>query len=299
MHIPVLKDEAVSYLNPESGGNFIDATAGQGGHTIAILKKTGKNSKVLCIDWTPELAKELGERIKKLGFEDRVILVSNNFSKLAEIVREHKFNPVNGILFDLGMSSWHLQESKRGFSFQKDEFLDMRYDPLREKLTAWEIVNNWSKKEIEMVLRKYGDQPFAAKIALYITKQRKVSPINTTYQLKEAVTRAMPKFYGRKKINPATKTFQALRIATNRELDNLKSALLQAVRVLEPEGRLVVISFHSLEDRIVKNFFRERAKNGSLKILTKKPVGPSKKEVEKNPRSRSAKLRAAVRIGKG
>ena len=194
------------------------------------------------------------------------------------------------------MSSWHLEESKKGFSFLRDESLDMRYSVQREDLTAQKIVNYWSQKDIEIILKNYGEERFAKRIASNIIKSRKQKPIITTLQLVEIIKQSVPSWYQHKKIQFATRTFQALRIVVNNELDNLEKALPQILELLEKEGRVVIISFHSLEDRIVKNFFREKKKEGLLKILTKKPISPSQIEVKVNPRSRSAKLRAAIKI---
>lgn len=199
------------------------------------------------------------------------------------------------------MSSRHLEESGRGFSFKKDEPLDMRYHKilnLKSKisnLTAEKIVNNWPEPQIERILREYGEEGFAGRIAKKIVEARKIKPIGTTFQLREIIRKATPGWYQRKKIHPATKIFQALRIAVNDELGNLEKALPQALEILETGGRLAAISFHSLEDRIVKNFFRKKEKENLLKILTKKPVIPSFEETKTNPRARSAKLRTAMK----
>ncbi len=284
MHIPVLQKEVLQYLNPKANENFIDCTIGGAGHTLAILEKTGSEGKVLGIDRDPELLKDIRK-------QKRLILVCDNFSNLKEIVRKNKFTKVHGILFDLGMSSWHLDESGRGFSFQKREPLDMKYNP-QTQLTAEKIVNYWSKFDIEKILKEYGEEKFAYQIAEKIIEERKLRPIKNTLQLVEIIRKAVPKRYLHAKLHPATRTFQALRIAVNDELDNLEKALPQAQELLKAGGRIVVISFHSLEDRIVKNFF----KSESLKVLTKKPVVPSIKEIKINPRSRSAKLRAALKI---
>ena len=220
-----------------------------------------------------------------LSKTNRLILVNDSYTNLKKIVKKYKFGPISGILFDLGMSSWHLEESGRGFTFLKDELLDMRYS-LENDLTAEEIVNNYSQEKIEKILKEYGEERFAKRIAKRIIHHR---PIKSTFQLVEIIKKAIPG--KRTKIHPATRTFQALRIAVNDELNNLEKALLQAVEVLEKGGRIIVISFHSLEDRIVKNFF----KDSNLKVLVKKPVIPSQEEVKTNRRSRSAKLRAAIK----
>jgi 16S rRNA (cytosine1402-N4)-methyltransferase len=193
------------------------------------------------------------------------------------------------------MSSWHLERSKRGFSFKRNELLDMRYNPNLTSLTSYEIVNRWKEEELIRVLREYGEEKFSRRIAKKIVLRRRESPIETTRQLAEVVKNALPRNY-RRKNSSVTRVFQALRIAVNQELENLQEALPQSLEVLERGGRLVVISFHSLEDRIVKKFFNDNQKKGLLKILTKKPIRPSSEETEKNPRSRSAKLRAAEKI---
>jgi len=297
-HIPVLQKEVLGYLNPKPDENFIDCTIGDGGHGLVILEMIKPNGKLLGLDWDRENIQRLKFKIQNSKFKKRLILVNDNFANLKNIVEKLNFERISGILFDLGMSSWHLEESGRGFTFRKDEPLDMRYDIQKNLLTADRIVNTWSEKEIREILKNYGEESFAKRIAEKICEIRKRKPIKTTFQLVGIVKKATPLWYHRKKIHPATKTFQALRIALNDELNNLKKALPQALEILEPEGRLVVISFHSLEDRIVKFFFRENFKKGILKILTKKPIIPSLNEIKINPRSRSAKLRAAIKIKK-
>jgi len=292
MHIPVLQKEVLQYLSPEPNENFIDATISDGGHALSIIDKTQPNGKLLGIDWDKEIIKNLKLKIK--NFEKRIVLVSDNFANLEEIVKHTKFSSVQGILFDLGMSSWHLEESGRGFSFLKNEPLDMRYNSQNSLtgLTAERILNYYSFLEIEKILRTYGEERFAKKIAERIIERRKIKPIESTFQLVEIIKNATPLWYHHRRIHLATKTFQALRIAVNDELNNLERALPQAVEILKLGGRLAVISFHSLEDRIVKNFYRSRT-SMDLKILTKKPVRPAEEEIKINPRARSAKLRAA------
>jgi 16S rRNA (cytosine1402-N4)-methyltransferase len=304
VHRPVLLKEVIEYLDVKRNRNYIDCTIGEGGHAREILKKNGPKGKVLGIEIDPELYKKL----KKEKLE-RLILVNDSFSNLKEIVKRKNFGPTSGILFDLGLSSWHLEKSGRGFSFLKEEPLIMRYDWNRSKsillrsnrlssqeLWAGKIVNEWSEKEIERILKEYGEERFAKRISREIVRARKVKPIKTTFQLVEVIKKSVPSFYQHKRIHFATRTFQALRITVNNELENLKKGLKEALEILEPGGRIVVISFHSLEDRIVKNFFRENSKKGNLKILTKKPIRPKIEEVKINPRSRSARLRAAEKI---
>lgn len=292
LHFPVMKEEVIQLLNPKPGENFVDCTLGEGGHSMAMLERNKPHGKVLGIDSDPEILEKLKLKVKDADFKERLVLVCENFANLGTIIRKYDFKPVSGVLFDLGLSSWHLEESGRGFSFLRNEPLDMRYNP-SNALTAEAIVNFWSLKEIEKILRLYGQERFSRRIAEEIVKSR---PLKTTVDLVMAVERATPSWYHRGRIHFATKTFQALRIAVNSELENLEKALPQALDIMESGGRLVVIAFHSLEDRIVKNFMRNKAKEGSLKILTKKPVRPSREEVAENPRSRSARLRAAVKV---
>lgn len=328
MHIPVLQKEVLQCLNPKPNENFIDCTIGEGGHTLAILEKTAPKGKVLGIEWDPELYNQLREKCLRWHLKQRLILVNDSFTSLKEIVKREKFGPVSGILFDLGMSSWHLEESGRGFSFLKNEPLIMRYDwkktkslllhsnelSTRNDLTAAKIVNGWPESEIERILKEYGQERFAKIIAREIVNSRKLKPIKTTFQLVEIIKKVVPGWYRRQPIHSATRTFQALRIAVNDELNNLEKALPQALDVLKPGvrrdkfllsprspdrelgGRLAIISFHSLEDKIVKNFYRGQSSANKLKVLTKKPVRPSKEEIKINPRSRSAKLRAVIKL---
>jgi 16S rRNA (cytosine1402-N4)-methyltransferase len=293
MHIPVLKEEAIKFLEIKQNDNYIDATCGRGGHLIAILENNGPKGKVMAIDQSPEQIQEC--RLKTKNFGKRIVLVNDNFSNLFEIVKQEKFGLVRGILFDLGLSSWHLEESKRGFSFLRKEPLDMRYDPTGQ-LTAEKIVNYWSRADLIKILEEYGEEKFATAIAESIIAARQKKPLENTWQLVEAIEIALPRFYKRQRIHFATKTFQALRIAVNDELAVLEKALSQSLKILDKEGRLVVISFHSLEDRIVKNFFKKEAGQGNLQILTKKPLTASFLEIKQNPRARSAKLRAALKI---
>lgn len=303
VHVPVLQKEVIQYLDPKPNENFIDCTIGGGGHTLAILEKTAPKGKVLGIDADSEVLKNTKYNIQNTIYKNRVRFVCDNFANLKGIVHKNKFQSVDGILFDLGMSSWHLEISGRGFSFLKNEPLDMRYTTeisnsnsqfLISNLTAEQIVNYWSFQDIEKILREYGEEVFAEKIAHEIIKERSIKPITNTLQLAEIIKKATPTWYHHKKIHPATRTFQTLRIAVNDELNNLKKALPQAVEILKTGGRLLVISFHSLEDRIVKEFCKSQS-SISLKIINKKPITASQEEIKVNPRSRSAKLRAAIK----
>jgi 16S rRNA (cytosine1402-N4)-methyltransferase len=292
IHIPVLKEKVLEYLNPQPNENFIDATINGGGHAFAILEKTGPNGKLLGIEWDEEIFKNLKAKFENTKLKERIIIVNDNFKNLKKIIEKENFQNPNGIIFDLGFSSWHIEKSKRGFSFMKDEILDMRYDK-KSDLRAIDILNKWQERDIEKILREYGEEKYSKKIAKAIVEERRKKPILKTSELSCLVEKIVRK---RGKIHPSTKTFQALRIAVNQELENLKEVLPQAIEVLKSKGRLVIISFHSLEDRIVKNFFKEKAKEGVIEILTKKPIIPSKKEIKENPRSRSAKLRAIKKI---
>ena len=289
MHIPVLKNEVIEYLNPKPNENFIDCTIGAGGHSLAILEKIQPNGKVLGIEIDPEMYANLRE--KKL---ERLILVNDSYKNIKEIVKQNNFAP-NGILFDLGMSSWHIEKSERGFSFMRNEPLDMRYS-METRLTAREIVNKYTKQDIEEILREYGGERFSKRIARDIVSAREAEHIETTEQLKNIIIRAIPARFRHSRIHCATRSFQAIRIAVNDELNNLKSVLEQALDILEPCGRLAIISFHSGEDKIVKNFFREKAKENLIKILVKNVIKADKQEIKANPRSRSARLRAAIKL---
>jgi len=282
MHIPVLRKQVLQYLDPKPNENFIDCTANGGGHATAIFNRIESGGRLLAIEWDKEICQELKSKVAEFSISDfQFLIVNDSYINLKKIVEENNFGPVNGILFDLGMSSKHLEDSGRGFTFQKNEPLDMRYNTDNE-LTAGEIVNGWSYEDIVNILEEYGEERFAKKIARDIIKAR---PLKTTFDLVEAIGGP------HKRIHPATRTFQALRIAVNDELNSLATALPQAEEILAPGGILLVISFHSLEDRIVKNFF----KGSKLKVLTKKPVIGLLDEINDNPRARSAKLRAGIK----
>jgi 16S rRNA (cytosine1402-N4)-methyltransferase len=234
-------------------------------------------------------------RLTTSNYKDRVILVNDSYANVKLIAQKENFKPVSGILLDLGYSSWQLEESKKGFSFMKDEVLDMRYN-LQNTLTAQIIVNEYPEAGLQKILQEYGEEKFALHIARKITKQRQIKRINSTFELLRIIEAAIPAKFRHSRLHYATRTFQALRIAVNDELQNLAKFLPDAILTLAPEGRLVIISFHSLEDRIVKNYFKEKSKEGIIKILTPKPVSPTQEEILVNPRSRSAKLRAIIKI---
>ncbi len=295
MHIPVLKREVLEILDPKPNQNFVDATFGEGGHAISILEKIAPNGKLLALEVDPELFKK-GKKLEK-KFLGRLILRNENFANLKNVVEKENFKEILGILFDLGISSWHLEESGRGFTFKRNEPLIMRYDKDTTKLTAIDVLNKFPEREIEKILKEFGQEKFAREIAREIARERKKEKILTTFQLVEIVKKALPiSEIKKRKIHFATKVFLALRIFVNRELENLKEGLEQALEVVSKGGKILVISFHSLEDKIVKNFFKEKEKEKIVKILTKKPIVPSNLEILKNKRSRSAKLRAAIKL---
>lgn len=284
------------------GGRYIDGTVGGGGHARRILVASAPDGELLGLDADPMAVALAGEQLSE--FAGRVTVVQGDFADLEEIAVEHGFCPVEGILLDLGLSSLQLEAAGRGFSFQLDGPLDMRFDSSRTT-TAADLVNDLSLEELASILFRYGEEPQARRIARAIVAER---PINTTGELAALVSASVGR---RRRIHPATQTFQALRIAVNEELECLAEVLPQALRLLGPGGRLAIISFHSLEDRLVKQFFRREARNclcppeipvcvcdhrATLGIVTKKPIRPSAEEVAANPRSRSAKLRIAYRL---
>lgn len=292
MHLSVLQEELLDYLQPQANENFVDGTVDGGGDALAILQKTRPKGQVLGIDWTPEVVEKLRMKIRGTAEEPRLRLINDNFVHLKKIIQEENFQNIAGVVLDLGLSSWHLETLPRGFSFRQKGELDMRYHP-GEKLTAKEIINYWPEEEIERILKDYGEERFHRRLAEEIIRARKVRLIEKVPELVALIEKVIPR---RGKIHPATKTFQALRIAVNRELENLEKVLPQALDILKPGGKLALITFQSLEDRIVKQFFRSVQDQGQGVILTKKPVTPSSLEKKKNPRSRSAKLRVIQKI---
>jgi 16S rRNA (cytosine1402-N4)-methyltransferase len=284
MHIPVLLKEITENVKPNE--NYIDCTLNGGGHTKEILKRNGPDGKVLGI----EIDKEIFDKIEK---QERLIAVNDSYINLKKIVEENKFENIKGVLFDIGMSSYHVDSAKRGFSFQKDEPLIMSYT---SEYSAEGLLNEWKEEDIERILEEYGEEKFAKKIAKKIVERRKGEKIRSTLQLVDIIKEATPGWYHHGKTHFATRTFQALRIAVNDELNNFRSTLPQALEVLDKGGRLMAISFHSLEDRIIKEFLKEKEKSGEIKIITEKPIVPGEEEIKANPRSRSSKLRIGIKI---
>ena len=287
-HIPVLLEETMEALAVRSGGRYIDCTLGAGGHALAILEHSSPGGQLLGIDADPEAIAIARARLE--AYKSSALLINQNFANLKDTCIKYGFFPVHGILFDLGLSSLQLEGSGRGFSFQRDEPLDMRLSPSQE-VNAADILNTTPELELARLIRTLGEEGKSRRIAHYIVRER---PLKTTLQLVGTIERAVGGRRGR--IHPATRTFQALRIAVNQELEHLSSALKQALDLLGLGGRLVVISYHSLDDRMVKRFMQEEARKASLKLIYKKVVTPSRAEVHFNPRSRSAKLRVAERI---
>ncbi len=305
-HTPVLFRETIEALRPRDGAVYVDCTVGGGGHSAALLEAAGPGAHLLGLDADPDDLAVARERLTVFGGQVR--LVNANFRQLADVAEGEGFVPADGVLFDLGMSSIQLDRSSRGFSFQRDAPLDMRFDP-RQPTTAADIVNDAEEAELKRMLFEYGNERNASRVARAIVKRRETRRIETTRELSDVVVSVLgPRREG---IHSATKTFQALRIAVNEELESLREALPQALRILSTGGRLAVISFHSLEDRIVKEFMRYEAstcicppglpvcvcgKQATLRLVQRKPIMPGSEETRLNPRARSAKLRVAEKI---
>lgn len=294
-----MTEEVLLFLNCRPGGLYVDGTLGMGGHASAILKGIEPDGMLVGIDQDEE---SLGlAQLHLAAFGKRAILVHDNFRNLVHVLNELQISAIDGLLLDLGLSSYLLEKSGRGFSFKSDEYLDMRMDK-RSHLTAREIVNRFPQARLEQIIKDYGEESWARRIAQAIIRQREKGPLDTAAQLASVICFAIPRKFHSTNIHPATRSFQALRIAVNEELESLGSTLADAVKVLKPGGRICVISFHSLEDRIVKNKFLEMEKIGPegeqplLRRVTRKPVTASPDECAANPRARSAKLRAAERL---
>lgn len=301
-HIPVMASEVLAILRPQKGGTYVDCTLGGGGHTKKILEVLGANGRVIGIDQDDEA---IEESLKKFHGNENVTVLKGNFGNFETILRNENIDRVDGCLFDLGVSSHQLDIAQRGFSFRNDGRLDMRMDTNSE-LTAFDLVNSLSAKELTTIFRDYGEERWAGRIARNIERKRSVKPLETTFDLKNCIEECVPSY--KSHIHPATRVFMALRIAVNRELQVLEQGLKSAVNMLGDKGRIVVISYHSIEDRIVKRTFREMSQTekdpiyGSEVIvkgrkyllnLTKKALTPSLGEIRENPRARSAKIRAA------
>jgi len=286
-HIPVLVDEVIENLKCLKGGIYVDSTLGEGGHAQRILEAILPGGLLIGIDQDVQAVRRAKENLKK--YKENLLVFERNFSEIGTILESLRIKEVDGILFDLGLSSLLLQDANRGFSFQKDGPLDMRMSE-NMKLTAGYLLNTLSLDELVEIISKYGEERWARRIARIVVESRRKRPLETTFQLVRIIKNAIPRSAWPRKIHVATRTFQALRIAVNDELTVLEKTLPQAARFLKKGARICIISYHSLEDRIVKNFFREYKKQG-LKAVFPKPVTPTRRELQMNPRSRSAKLR--------
>ncbi len=308
-HVPVLLNEVLEYLNVKKGGFFVDGTAGGGGHIRAILAANPKN-QVLGIDLDQTSLQKLKDELTQEGLDQKIKLVWGSYANIDKILSEVGWSAVDGILLDLGFSSLQLDDSSRGFSFANDGPLDMRFDQSQE-LTASEVVNRYHPKDLEKVITEYGEERLAKKIVAKIIEARKTGRIATTNQLAEIIRRAIPLPIRFKASDNIRRVFQAIRIEVNQELKNLRNVLPKLIKILNPQGRLVIISFHSLEDRIVKEFFVSESKDcvcppdfptcvcdkaSTVRILTRKPITATEAESLENPRSKSAKLRVAEKL---
>lgn len=304
-HKPVMPAETLKYLAVSSDNVYVDCTTGEGGHSEFILKNNSGIKTLICIEQDNDL---LNIARQRLGKYKNVLFINDNFRNIKGILRQLNINKINGILLDLGVSLFHYKESPKGFSFDKDEKLDMRLDK-NLKISAYDIVNFYSETELKKIIWAFGEERWTKLIVSGIIQERDRQKIESTIQLKKIIEKAVPRKFWKNGFHPATKTFQALRIAVNNELINLENTLRDAIDILSVNGRIVVISYHSLEDRIVKNFFRlyssgyddmgneHNIKKGILKILTKKPVIACEEEIRMNRSARSAKLRASQAAG--
>lgn len=312
-HIPVLLTECLEYLNLQTHYTFVDATLGGAGHSLEVAKRIGSDSRLIGIDQDPVARAAATERLMALPDEIRpkIDVLAGNFGDLDSLLLEACVPSIDGILFDLGVSSVQIDTPSRGFSFKEDAPLDMRMDPSKHTLNAAEIINTYNAADLTRIIRQYSDEKWASRIADFIVKSREEGPITTSGQLVEIIKAAIPASARRANGHPAKRTFQALRIEVNSELDVLRRGLEAAIRWLAPGGRIAVISYHSLEDRIVKDIFKQYSQGCTcppdlpvcvcgnkpvLKVVTKKPILPTAEEIERNPRSRSAKLRVATRL---
>ena len=290
-HKTVLLHEAIDGLNIKEGDIFVDGTLGGGGHSEEVIKRFGKKISIIGIDLDRDAIEKTKSKIGMLS--SKIQYVEGSFRNIDTILNSLGLAKVDKILLDIGLSSNQFEDSKRGFSFQKNEPLIMSFkkDLTEEDLTAGEIINTWDLENIATIIESYGEEQFAWKIAKAIVANRELKTIETTFDLVEIIKIATPKWYHHRKIHPATKTFQALRITVNDEIESLKEGVSKSFERLKAGGRLAVISFHSLEDRVVKQFFKDKYVKNEAMIITKKPIIPKDEEIKTNPRSRSAKLR--------
>lgn len=295
-HISVLLDESISGLAIKPGDIVVDGTLGGGGHTMEIIKRFGKDVKIICLDLDSDAISRSRKLIEATNSD--VTFKTVGFQDIDKVIDELKIAGVDRILLDLGISSFQLEEAERGFTFSRNEplLMTMKKNPNDDDLTAHEIVNEWGEETLADIIYGFGEERYSRRIAKAIVEARLEKKIETTFDLVEIIDKAVGRFYKGKKINPATKTFQALRIATNSELSNLEQVIQKGFNSLNKGGRMAIISFHSLEDRIVKKAFIDLKSKGEADIITKKPITPSEEEIKLNPRSRSSKLRLIEKI---
>ena len=306
-HLSIMLDECIEGLNIKSNGIYVDGTLGGGGHSIEIVKKL-EDGYLVGIDQDSNAIRKAKETLK--DYDDRTIIVKDNFSNIKKILFDLNIEAIDGLLLDLGVSSHQLDEGDRGFSYNKDARLDMRMDK-KNPLSAWNVVNEYSERDLDEIIKKYGEERWSKRIAKFIVSERKNKNIDTTFDLVEVIKKAVPVGARRDGPHPARKTFQAIRIEVNNELGIIENTIKDAVSCMKKGGRICIITFHSLEDRIVKETFKELTlscicpkeipvcvcdKEKELKIITKKPIVPSDEEISNNPRARSAKLRIAERV---
>lgn len=308
-HISVMAPEVMEALQPERGGIYVDCTAGGGGHSYEIARRLPEGSRLICLDRDDEAIAACTERLKQ--FEDKVTIIKSNFGNLAAALDAHGIEKIDGIMWDLGVSSHQLDDGARGFSYMKEAPLDMRMDQTEQR-SAYDVVNTYSEDELKRIIRDYGEEKFSARIASFICEARENKPISTTTELAELISKALPAAQRMKEAqNPSRRTFQAIRIEVNGELDAIAPSINAACERLRPGGRMAVITFHSLEDRIAKETFRTLSTGCTcppefpvcvcggkpkIRLLSHKPILPSDEEQKENPRSRSAKLRTAEKI---
>ncbi len=289
-HTPVLLNEVLKYLDPKPGSFIIDGTVNGGGHAEAIIRRIAPGGMFLGIDWDQQILRKTEAKFGHVP-DVSVLFQNGNYADVQNVLRDRKLPKADGLLLDLGFSSEQLEESGKGFAFMKDEDLRMTY--AENEPPVKKILKELSERDLAKILFAYSGEKFAMRIARAIKAREKKKAIETSGELSELIKQNVPTGYERGRIHPATRTFQALRIYANRELENIRSILGKVADILKPQGRIVIISFHSLEDKIVKQEFRELAKKEMLEILTKKPIRANEEEIARNPRSRSAKLRAA------
>lgn len=309
-HKPIMLEECIEFLNIRQDGTYIDGTLGGAGHSSEILKRLGPKGLLIGIDQDKNAIEAARKKLISTDTRGQFAIEHTNFENIKQVIEKYKRDSVDGVLLDLGVSSHQLDEGERGFSYQHDAPLDMRMDR-SQSLDAHTVVNTWSREKLARIIKEYGEEKWSARIAEFIVRSREAQPINTTGELVEIIKAAIPAAARREGPHPAKRTFQAIRIAVNRELEVLENLLKQVVELLSPGGRLVIITFHSLEDRIVKKSFQEQAQGcicprdfpqcvcgfkPKLKIITRKPVTSTDEELVDNPRARSAKLRVAERL---